>query len=269
MVAGTTIGAIAMTEPDAGSDLRAITCSATRDGDSYILNGNKTFVTNGATADLVIVAAKTKGGDPRRLTLFVVETATDGLERGRPLKKIGQHAADTAEISLRDVRIPASSRLGAEDGGLPILMQQLPQERLILGVNAVVQTEKAIDLTREYVNQRVVLGKPLIAMQNTRFVLAECATQATVARVFLDDCVARHADGGIDPTRAAMAKWWLSEIQCDVVDRCLQFFGGYGYMEEYPIARMYADARVQKIYGGSNEVMKELIGRSLTDGREN
>ncbi|GAA2576018.1 acyl-CoA dehydrogenase family protein [Dactylosporangium fulvum] len=264
MVAGTIIGAIAMTEPSAGSDLRSITCRARRDGDHYVINGTKTFITNATTAGLVIVAVKLDSDpDPRAVTLLVVEAGTPGFRHGKPLKKIGQHAADTAELFFDDVRVPVTNRLGDEGAGFPALMERMPQERLIVGVVGVVQAQKAVDLTLEYTQQRTAFGKTLYQQQNTRFVLAECATLAKAGRIFLDHCIQEHVEHGLDNATAAMVKWWISELQCNVVDKCLQFFGGYGYMEEYPIARMYADARVQKIYGGANEIMKEIIARSL------
>jgi len=269
MVAGTLIGAIAMTEPGAGSDVRAMTGRARRDGDEYVIDAAKTFITNGQTADLIIVAVKLENpadaaGDPRAITLFGVEAATAvGFHRGPPLRKIGQHAADTSELFFDGCRVPTANRIGDEGAGFPALMNQMPQERLILAVNAVAQTEKAVRLTLEYVKQRKVFGKPLYDQQNTRFVLAECATLARAARLFVDHCITAHAGGRLDNATAAMAKWWLTDVQCQVLDECVQLFGGYGYMEEYPIARMYADSRVQKIYGGANEVMKEIIARAL------
>jgi acyl-CoA dehydrogenase len=265
MVAGRLIGAIAMTEPNAGSDVRAMTARAVRDGDYYVIDGVKTFITNGQTADLIIVAVKLDGAaDPKAITLIGVEAEhAQGFHRGKPLRKIGQHAADTSELFFEQCRVPAHNRIGDEGTGFPALMAQMPQERLILGVNAVVQAEKAVDLTVEYTKQRKVFGQPLFEQQNTRFVLAECATLAKAARVFLDHCVVLHAEGNLSNETAAMAKWWLSDVQCQVVDECVQLFGGYGYMEEYPIARMYSDARVQKVYGGANEIMKEIIARTL------
>jgi acyl-CoA dehydrogenase len=264
MVAGRLVGAIAMTEPGAGSDVRAMVSRARREGDEYVLDGTKTFITNGLTADLVIVAAKVDGSaDPKAITLFMVEAGTAGFQRGKPLRKIGQHAADTAELFFDGCRVPEGNRIGDEGTGFPALMQQMPQERLILAVNAVAQAEKAVDLTVEYTKSRTVFGKPLFEQQNTRFVLAECRTLATVGRQFLDLCIVAHSEGRLDNATAAMAKWWLSDLQCRVLDECVQLWGGYGYMEEYPIARMYADARVQKVYGGANEVMKEIIARTL------
>jgi acyl-CoA dehydrogenase len=269
MVAGTLIGAIAMTEPGAGSDVRAMTGRARRDGDEYVIDATKTFITNGQTADLIIVAVKLENpadpaADPRAITLFGVEAeAAEGFGRGAPLRKIGQHAADTSELFFAGCRVPAANRIGDEGAGFPALMNQMPQERLILAVNAVAQAEKAVRLTLEYTKERKVFGKPLYDQQNTRFVLAECATLARAARVFVDHCVTAHARGRLDNATAAMAKWWLTDVQCKVLDECVQLFGGYGYMEEYPIARMYADSRVQKIYGGANEIMKEIIARAL------
>ena len=269
MVEGTVIGAIAMTEPGAGSDVRAMTGRARRDGDEYVIDAAKTFITNGQTADLIIVAVKLENpqdpvADPRAITLIAVEAdRAPGFVRGAPLRKIGQHAADTSELFFEGCRVPVANRIGAEGAGFPALMNQMPQERLILAVNAVAQTEKAVRLTLAYTKERRVFGKPLYDQQNTRFVLAECATLARAARLFVDHCIVAHARGRLDNETAAMAKWWLTDVQCQVIDECVQLFGGYGYMEEYPIARMYADARVQKIYGGANEIMKEIIARAL------
>ncbi|WP_225991505.1 acyl-CoA dehydrogenase family protein [Actinomadura montaniterrae] len=264
MVSGTTIAAIAMTEPSAGSDLKGIRSTAVRDGDHYVLNGTKTFISNGGTADLVIVAAKTPASGPGELSLLVVDTRDRaGFRRGRTLDKIGQHAADTAELFFDDVRVPAGNLLGGEGEGLDLLLRQLPQERLLIAVGAVSSAERAVDLTVDYVKDRTLFGRPSFTFQNTRFELAECAALTRVGRAFLDDCVQRHLAGRLDGATAAMAKYWLTDMQCQVVDRCLQLFGGYGYMREYPIARMYADARAQRIYGGANELMKELIARSL------
>jgi acyl-CoA dehydrogenase len=269
MVEGTVIGAIAMTEPGAGSDVRAMTGRARRDGDEYVIDAAKTFITNGQTADLIIVAVKLENpqdpaADPKAITLIAVEAdRAPGFVRGAPLRKIGQHAADTSELFFEGCRVPVANRIGSEGAGFPALMNQMPQERLILAVNAVAQTEKAVRLTLAYTKERKVFGKPLYDQQNTRFVLAECATLARAARLFLDHCIVAHARGRLDNETAAMAKWWLTDVQCQVLDECVQLFGGYGYMEEYPIARMYADARVQKIYGGANEIMKEIIARAL------
>ena len=269
MVEGTLIGAIAMTEPGAGSDVRAMVGRARRDGDEYVIDATKTFITNGQTADLIIVAVKLENpqdpaADPRAITLIAVEAdKAEGFHRGAPLRKIGQHAADTSELFFNGCQVPAENRIGDEGAGFPALMNQMPQERLILAVNAVAQTEKAVQLTLAYTKERKVFGKPLYDQQNTRFVLAECATLARAARLFIDHCIVAHAHGRLDNKTAAMAKWWLTDVQCKVLDECVQLFGGYGYMEEYPIARMYADSRVQKIYGGANEIMKEIIARAL------
>jgi acyl-CoA dehydrogenase len=266
MASGEAIAAIAMSEPGAGSDLQGVRTRAVRDGDSYVVNGSKTFISNGHIADLVLLVCKT---DPqagaRGTSLIMVETAgLAGFRRGRILDKIGQKAQDTAELFFDDVRIPAANLLGPEEGrGFAQLMQQLPFERTIIAVSAIATIERAVELTTAYAKERRAFGKALIEMQNTRFKLAECSTIARVGRVFVDDCVRRLIDGTMDATTASMAKWWATEMQCQVVDECLQLFGGYGYMLEYPIAQMYADSRVQKIYGGTNEIMKELIARSL------
>ncbi|GAA5078892.1 acyl-CoA dehydrogenase [Thermocatellispora tengchongensis] len=265
MASGEVVAAIAMTEPGTGSDLQSIATRAVRDGGEYVITGAKTFITNGGSCDMALVAAST---DPARrargLSLFLVDASAPGFRRGRVLDKIGQHTADTAELFFDEVRVPAGALLGGAEGqGFVQLMRQLPQERLIIGVIAVAAAEQALAHTVRYVKERRAFGEPLFAMQNTRFELAECATLAHAGRVFADSCVERHLRGELDAATASMAKWWLTEVQCQVIDRCLQLFGGYGYMREYPIARMYADARAQKIYGGANEVMKELIARSL------
>jgi acyl-CoA dehydrogenase len=257
---GSLVGAIGMTEPGGGSDLQAIRTRAVRDGDVYIVNGSKTFITNGAVADLVVLAVKTdtsRGADGISLLL------ASEFTRGRTLDKIGLHANDTAELFFDDVRVPAADLLGQEGAGFFQMMRQLPQERLVIGVAAVAAMQRAVELATAYAKERTAFGKTLIAHQNTRMVLAECATRTRVSRIFLDDCIERHRRGELDVATAAMAKSWLTEGQCEVVDRCLQIFGGYGYTTEYPIAKMYADARVQKIYGGTNEIMKELIARAL------
>ncbi len=266
MASGESIAAIAMSEPGAGSDLQGIRTRAVKDGDHYVVNGSKTFISNGHIADLVLLVCKT---DPqagaRGTSLLMIETPElPGFRRGRILDKIGQKAQDTAELFFDDVRVPVSNLLGAEEGrGFAQLMQQLPFERTIIAVSAVAVIERAVELTAAYVKDRRAFGKALIEMQNTRFKLAECKTVARVARVFVDDCVRQLMDGTMDATTASMAKWWTTEMQCQVVDECLQLFGGYGYMLDFPIAQMYADSRVQKIYGGTNEIMKELIARSL------
>lgn len=266
MARGELIAAIAMSEPGAGSDLRAIKTRAIHDQDLYVLNGSKTFITNGINAGLVVVVAKTgEGRDSRSVSLIVTETeGLKGFERGRNLEKIGQKGQDTAELFFADARIPRANLLGVEEGqGMSQLMQQLPQERLIIGVISAVAAQRAVDLTVEYARGRLVFGKRLMDMQNTRFKLAECATKAALALNFVNDCIGRQRVGALDGTAAAMAKWWCSQIYGEVVDECLQLFGGYGYMAEYPIARMFTNARVTRIYGGSNEVMKELIARDL------
>jgi acyl-CoA dehydrogenase len=260
------IGAIAMSEPAAGSDLQGIRTTATRKGNGYVLNGQKTFITNGQLANLIIVVAKT---DPalgaKGISLFVVETdAVEGFRRGRNLDKIGLKANDTSELFFDHVEVPASSLLGTEEGqGFFMLMDQLPQERLLIALHAVGRIESALDVTIDYVKSRTAFGKPIMEFQNTQFELAECKTEATIGRIFVDHCIARHLDKALDTATASMAKYWMTDLQCRIIDRCLQLHGGYGYMNEYPIARMFRDARVERIYGGTNEIMKLLIARSL------
>ncbi|WP_137814976.1 acyl-CoA dehydrogenase family protein [Gandjariella thermophila] len=266
LASGELVGAIAMTEPGAGSDLQGITTRAVRDGEEYVLTGAKTFITNGSQAGLVIVVAKTDpAAGARGVSLLVVETdGAEGFRRGRVLHKVGLHGQDTAELFFDDVRVPAANLLGGQEGqGFVQLMQQLPQERLIIAVSSIAALERAVEVTVDYVKQRKAFGRELLGFQNTRFVLAECATEAAVTRSFVDDCVQRHLTGELDAATAAMAKWWSTDRLCRVVDECVQLFGGYGYMTEYPIARAWTDARVQRIYGGTNEIMKELIARSL------
>ncbi|OBC05566.1 MULTISPECIES: acyl-CoA dehydrogenase family protein [unclassified Gordonia (in: high G+C Gram-positive bacteria)] len=267
LVSGEWIGAIAMTEPGTGSDLQAISTRAVRDGDEYVITGAKTFISNGATCDLLIVAAKT---DPelgaKGVSLLVAEVGDNppGFERGRKLKKIGQKGQDTTELFFDGLRVPATHLLGGTEGtGFVQLMQQLPQERLIVGVAALGVVEAAYELTLEYVRERHAFGKPLFALQNTRFELADIATTVEVMRAFVNDAIDKHVRGELDVKGAAMIKLWCSEQQTQVVDRCLQLHGGYGYMEEYPIARLFVDGRIAKIYAGANEVMKDLIARSL------
>ncbi|MGW5570391.1 acyl-CoA dehydrogenase family protein [Nocardia thailandica] len=265
MCSGEVVAAIAMTEPGGGSDLAAMTTRATPAEGGYVLNGAKTFITNGGSADLVVLAAKT---DPdagaHGVSLFLVDAATPGVRRGRVLDKLGQHSGDTAELFFDDVVVPAAALLGGTPGqGFVQLMTQLPQERLILALGAVVATECAVELALAYTKERTAFGKPLLAKQHIKFELAECATLARVARTFVDDCVTRHGAGVLDVATASMAKYWATDVQCQVVDRCLQLFGGYGYMREYPISEMYVNARAQRIYGGTNEIMKEIIARSL------
>ncbi|HKU47818.1 MAG TPA: acyl-CoA dehydrogenase family protein [Burkholderiales bacterium] len=267
MARGELLGAIAMTEPHAGSDLQAIKTSARRDGEHYVINGAKTFITNGARAGLVIVAAKTnpKVIGMRGTSLIVLETAgLPGYRTGRPLEKLGMQGQATVEMFFDEVRVPAANLLGGVEGrGFAQMMEQLPYERLQIAVGAVAMAEEAVAITARYVKERNAFGKPLFDLQNTRFKLAECRTRAQVGRVFLDSCIERLLAGRLDETSTAMAKYWLTESQNQIVDECLQLHGGYGYMTEYPIARMWADARVQRIYAGSNEIMKELIAWSL------
>ncbi|WP_447791872.1 acyl-CoA dehydrogenase family protein [Pseudomonas farris] len=267
MSSGELIGAIAMTEPGCGSDLQAIRTTARREGDHYIINGSKTFISNGYTADLVIVAAKTDPSQGAKgVTLIVIETAElAGFQRGRNLDKIGMHGSDTAELFFDDMRVPVANRLGAEKGqGFVQMMQQLPQERLSIAIGAQAMMERAIEITIAYVHERKAFKKSLIEFQNTRFKLAECLTTARITRTFIDDCVARHIRGELSTVDASMAKLWCTDKQCEVIDECLQLHGGYGFMAEYPIARMHADVRVQRIYGGANEIMKEIVARSFT-----
>ncbi|NMN95770.1 acyl-CoA dehydrogenase family protein [Antrihabitans stalactiti] len=265
MATGELVGAIAMTEPGAGSDLKALRTTAVRDGDNYVINGSKTFISNGKHAGLVVVVAKTDpSAGAKGISLIVVETeGTDGYEVGRLLDKVGMKGQDTAEMSFTDVRVPVGDLLGAENKGFGYLMKQLAHERLVVAVCAAAASEAAVALTVAYTKERKAFGAPLFEMQNTRFQLAECATLANVSRVFVDSCIERHLRGELDGATASMAKSYTTDIQGQVVDKCVQLFGGYGYMLEYPIARMYADARVQRIYAGANEVMKELIARSL------
>ncbi len=266
LVTGELIGAIAMTEPGAGSDLQGVKTNARLDGNHYVINGSKTFITNGQQANLILLVTKTNPAlGARGTSLFVVETdEVEGFRRGRNLDKIGLKANDTSELFFDDVRVPADALLGHQEGeGFTQLMQQLPQERLIIAIQAIARIERALALTIDYVKQRKAFGKAIADFQNTQFVLAECKTEATVARTFVDHCITTHLAGGLDATSASMAKYWVTDLQCKIIDRCLQLFGGYGYMNEYPIARMYRDARVERIYGGTNEIMKVLIARSL------
>jgi alkylation response protein AidB-like acyl-CoA dehydrogenase len=264
MATGELVTAIAMTEPSAGSDLQALKTTAIRDGDEYVINGQKTFISNGTMADLVIVAAKT---DPtaraKGVSLVVVESDRTGFSRGRRLKKLGMKAQDTAELFFDDVRVPVDNRIGEEGKGFSYLMRELPQERLIAASIGLVAAEAAFGWTVEHVKTRHAFGSPLFSLQNTRFVLAEVKTEVAVGRSFLDECINLHLAGKLDETRAAMAKLWCTELEGRVLDKCLQFFGGYGYMWEYPIARAYADARIHRILAGSNEIMKELVARSI------
>jgi acyl-CoA dehydrogenase len=266
MASGDLVGAIAMTEPTTGSDLQRVRTRAQREGDDYVINGSKTFISNGTHCDVLIIVARTSDEPGARgISLIVAETADlPGFERGRVLEKIGMHGQDTRELSFTDMRVPFANLLGGVEGrGFVQLMQQLPQERLIIAVSAAAVAEAAVRQTIAYAKEREAFGEDLFSFQNTRFVLAECAADALAARTLVDSCITRHVAGELDAATASLAKFWCTDIQNKVVDRCLQVFGGYGYMMEYPIARMFAAARVQKIYGGTNEIMKELVARSL------
>ena len=266
LATGELVGAIAMSEPGTGSDLQGVRTTAVKKGNRYVLNGSKTFITNGQHANLIVVVAKT---DPKErakgISLMVVETDdAQGFRRGRKLKKLGMDSADTSELFFEDVSLPTESLLGTEEGqGFVQLMKELPQERLIVAVHAASMMERALALTIDYVKQRQAFGKAIVEFQNTQFELAECKSEATIARVFTDHCIERHIRGELDTTTASMAKYWITDTLGRVVDRCLQLFGGYGYMDEYPISRLYRDARVMRIYAGTNEIMKLLIARSL------
>jgi len=264
LVSGEMIGAIAMTEPGAGSDLQGVKTRAVKDGDDYIINGSKTFITNGYMCDLVIVVTKT---DPdagaKGTSLFLVEAGTAGFDKGRNLDKLGLKAQDTAELFFDDVRVPASSMLGGEGQGFFCLMQELAWERLQIAIGAVATSEAILQETIDYTKERSAFGKNVIQFQNTKFKLAEAKTEVQIARVFVDKCIEELLKGDLDVPTAAMAKYWCSDLENKVIDECLQLHGGYGFMWEYRVARAYADARVQRIYGGTNEIMKEIISRSL------
>lgn len=269
MATGEIVSAIAMTEPGTGSDLQAVATTAINDGQNYVVNGQKTFLTNGGTANLICLVAKTDPAETSKgISLIMVETESvegdGGFTRGANLEKLGMKAQDTAEIFFDDVKVPADNLLGTTEGkGFVQLMEQLPQERIIIAAGACSVIETALRLTSEYVKERKAFGKRILDFQNTQFRLAERYTEAKLARVFVDDCAMKLAEGKLDNASAAMAKWWTTQKQCEIVDECLQFFGGYGFMMEYPIAKMYADSRIQKIYGGSNEIMKLLIAREI------
>jgi alkylation response protein AidB-like acyl-CoA dehydrogenase len=262
--AGEIITAIAMSEPGAGSDLQGMRTSAVRDGGHYVLNGQKTFISNGQLCDLVIVAART---DPeagyRGISLLVVERGMPGFERGRNLDKVGMHAQDTSELFFTDVRVPAGNLLGDEGGGFIGLMQNLPRERVSIATAALAAAEMAFEQTLEYCKQRQAFGRPIGKFQHNRFLLAEMATEIAVARAFTDRCITEHNAGRLSTEEASMLKWWDTELCNKVIDRCVQLFGGYGYMREYPVARAFADGRAQTIFGGTTEIMKEIIGRGL------
>jgi len=264
MAAGDAVAAIAMTEPAAGSDLQGMKTTAIKQGDHYIINGSKTFITNGGHADVVIVCAKT---DPKEgskgISLFLVDATTAGFSRGQQLEKIGQHAGDTTELFFNDLRVPASSLLGIENQGFLYLMKELPRERLAVASSAVAVAEACLDWTLQYVKERKAFGRPIAQFQNTRFKLAEVKTQIEIHNAFVNQCVSKFEQGRMTLSEAAMVKLSTTEMLCKVTDECLQLFGGYGYMTEYPIARAFTDARVLKIYAGTSEIMKEMIGREL------
>lgn len=265
-VSGETILAVAMTEPSAGSDLQGMKTTARRDGDHYVINGQKTFISNGLHGSLIIVAAKTDASaGAKGISLFVVETEkVEGFTRGRLLDKLGQEGRDTAELFFSDMRVPAENLLGGVEGrGFPMLMEKLPQERMVIAWQAMGMIEAALEVTLAHVRERKAFGKAIIDFQNSQFKLAECKTQATIAKVFLYHCTEQLLAGKLDAATASMAKYWITEAQAKIIDECLQLFGGYGYMLEYPIAEMYKDARAYRIYGGANEIMKLLIARSL------
>ena len=264
IAAGELILAIAMTEPGAGSDLAGVRTTAIRDGDHYLLNGQKTFITNGLLSDLVIVVAKTDPAAGRKgISLLVVERDMEGFRRGRKLEKMGLHAQDTAELFFDNVRVPAANLLGEEGKGFGYLMSNLPQERLTIAIKAVAACEFGLAVTTQYCHERTAFGQPIGSFQASRFALAEMQTETQVAQVFIDRCIEELNAGRLSNEAAAMAKWWTTELEGRILDRCVQLHGGYGYMLEYPIARAYLDARVQRIYGGTNEIMKEIIGRSM------
>jgi len=269
MASGEMVGAIAMSEPGAGSDLQGVKTTAQRKGDRYVVNGSKTFITNGWNCDMVIVVAKT---DPARgakgTSLLIVDTSMQGFTKGKRLKKMGLKGQDTAELFFDNVEVPAQNLLGQENNGFIYLMQELPWERLQIAIGAAAKAEVAIEWTRAYVTERKAFGKPVSSFQNTRFKLAELATEVQVARVFVDKCIQLLIDKQLDTATASMAKYWVTDLECKVMDECVQLHGGYGYMWEFPIARAYVDARVQRIYGGTNEIMKEVISRSMGLGGE-
>ncbi|MDD5175016.1 MAG: acyl-CoA dehydrogenase family protein [Sterolibacterium sp.] len=264
MASGEMVAALAMTEPSGGSDVKAIRTSAVKDGGDYLLNGSKIFITSGAQCDLAVVVART---DPTKgakgISLLVVDRSMPGFTSGKPLKKVGMKVSDTTELYFDNVRIPAANLLGKENEGFIYSMQELPWERMQIAVSAVAAAEAALQWTIDYVRERKAFGQEVLQFQNTRFKLAELKTEIQIARVFVDRCLAALLEGQLDAADASMAKYWTSDLQCKVVDECVQLFGGYGYMWEYPIARAWADARAQRIYGGTNEIMKELISRSL------
>jgi alkylation response protein AidB-like acyl-CoA dehydrogenase len=264
MVSGEMVGAIAMTEPGAGSDLQGVRTTAVRDGDHYIINGSKTFITNGQHADIVIVVAKTDpAAGAKGTSLIIVEAGTPGFTKGRNLHKVGMKAQDTSELFFQDVRVPVANCIGKENMGFIYLMQELPQERLGIAVNGIAMAEGALKLTIDYVKERKAFGKHIADFQNTQFKLAEMHSRVMQGRIFVDRCLELHMEKKLDVPTAAAAKYMITDLQCEVIDECVQLHGGYGYMWEYPIARMWADARVQRIYGGTNEIMKTIIARAV------
>jgi alkylation response protein AidB-like acyl-CoA dehydrogenase len=263
VVTGETVLAIAMTEPGTGSDLAGIRTTAVRDGDDYVVNGAKTFISNGQIGDLFVIAVRTSPDRHQGLSLLVVDPATPGFSRGRNLAKIGLHAQDTSELTFTDMRVPRANLLEDEGKGFYQLMKNLPQERLALGVGAVAASEGILAETLNYVRDRTAFGSPIASFQNSQFVLAEVATEIDIARTYLDDCLAEHLAGELTAARAARLKWWTTDLQVRTADRCLQLHGGYGYMREYSVARAFVDARIQTIYGGTNEIMKTIIAKDL------
>lgn len=263
MAAGELIGAIAMSEPGTGSDLAAVRTSARRDGDDFIVDGSKTFISNGILADVVITVVRTDPEPHRGLSLLVIERDTYGFERGRNLDKVGLHAQDTAELHFDGARVPTDNLLGEPDAAFEYLMHNLPQERLVVAITAVARARAIFDQTVTFCGDRSAFGRPIGTFQANRFSLAELATELEIAQVFVDRCLSLHMAGELTASEAAMAKWWTTDVEGRVIDTCLQLHGGYGYMEEYPVARAFRDARVQRIYAGTNEIMKEIVGRSL------
>lgn len=268
LVSGEYVAALGMTEPAAGSDLRGLRTTARRSGNGYLINGQKTFISNGQHCDLIILVVKTDAdAGSKGLSLVVVETAkAPGFRRGRNLDKVGMDSADTSELYFDDVQVGGENLLGGEEGqGMYQMMKELPKERLIIAIDCLANLEAAVDVTLQYVKERKAFGQRILDFQNTQFKLAECKTEAVIARTFIDDCIERYMAGELDAVMASMAKYWVSEVAQKIIDTCLQFFGGYGYMNEYPIARLYRDIRVKRIYGGTTEIMKLLIARSLED----
>jgi alkylation response protein AidB-like acyl-CoA dehydrogenase len=264
MVSGAAVAAIGMSEPGAGSDLKALRTVARRTGGNYVLNGQKTFITNGYNADFVVVAAKTDPDNPKvGISLFIVDTTLQGFRRGRLLEKVGQKAGDTAELFFDDIVLAADTLLGTENGGFRAMMELMPRERIAIAMSAVAEAESALDWTIDHVKTREAFGKPLAELQTVRFKIAELASECAVARVFVDWCLKRQASEDLDLQSAVIAKYWVTDAAYSVIDECLQLFGGYGYMREYPISRAWVDSRIHRIYGGANEIMKDIIGKGL------